>query len=94
MLQLFECYEAHFTILLPACFYLRASVCTKSNLIKLDATINPATADFIHRAIEVAQKERVTCLLIHLNTPGGLLQSTRIIVSDILESPVPVVVYV
>ena len=62
--------------------------------IKLEATINPATADFIHRALEVAQKERATCLLIHLNTPGGLLQSTRIIVSDILESPVPVVVYV
>ncbi|MBO9199728.1 MULTISPECIES: NfeD family protein [Niastella] len=62
--------------------------------IKLDATINPATADFIHRAIEVAQKDKATCLIIHLNTPGGLLQSTRVIVSDILESPVPVVVYV
>ena len=62
--------------------------------IKLEATINPATADFIHRAIEIAQKEQATCLLIHLNTPGGLLKSTRVIVSDILESPVPVVVYV
>src|SRR5688572_27743186 len=62
--------------------------------ITLDATINPATADFIHRAIEIAQKEQSTCLLIHLNTPGGLLKSTRVIVSDILESPVPVVVYV
>jgi membrane-bound serine protease (ClpP class) len=62
--------------------------------IKLEATINPATADFIHRAIEVAQKEQATCLLIHLNTPGGLLKSTRVIVSDILESPVPVIVYV
>lgn len=62
--------------------------------IKLDASINPATADFIHRAIDVAQNDHATCLLIHLNTPGGLLQSTRIIVSDILESPVPVVVYV
>jgi membrane-bound serine protease (ClpP class) len=62
--------------------------------IKLEATINPATADFIHRAIEVTQKERATCLLIRLNTPGGLLKSTRVIVSDILESPVPVVVYV
>jgi membrane-bound serine protease (ClpP class) len=62
--------------------------------IKLEATINPATADFIHRAIEVAEKERSTCLLIHLNTPGGLLKSTRVIVSDILESPVPVIVYV
>jgi membrane-bound serine protease (ClpP class) len=62
--------------------------------ITLDATINPATADFIHRAIEIAQKEQSTCLLIHLNTPGGLLKSTRVIVSDILESPIPVVVYV
>jgi membrane-bound serine protease (ClpP class) len=62
--------------------------------ITLDATINPATADFIHRAIEIAQKEQSTCLLIHLNTPGGLLKSTRVIVSDILESKVPVVVYV
>ena len=62
--------------------------------VTLDATINPATADFIHRAIEIAQKEQSTCLLIHLNTPGGLLKSTRVIVSDILESKVPVVVYV
>src|ERR1044072_4990772 len=62
--------------------------------IKLEASINPATADFIHRAIEVAQNDHASCLLIHLNTPGGLLQSTRAIVSDILESPVPVVVYV
>jgi membrane-bound serine protease (ClpP class) len=62
--------------------------------IKLEATINPATAGFIHRAIEITQKERATCLLIRLNTPGGLLKSTRVIVSDILESPVPVVVYV
>src|SRR5206468_8101311 len=62
--------------------------------IKIDATINPVATDFIHRSIEKAHNEKAECLLIHLNTPGGLLQSTRIIVSDILESPVPVVVYV
>jgi len=62
--------------------------------IKIDAAINPVAADFIHRSIEKAHKENAECLLIHLNTPGGLLQSTRIIVSDILESPVPVIVYV
>lgn len=60
----------------------------------LDATINPATADFIHRGIEKAKTDKATCLLIHLNTPGGLLKSTRVIVSDILESDVPVIVYV
>src|SRR4051812_5706205 len=62
--------------------------------IKIDATINPVAADFIHRSILKAHDDKAECLLIHLNTPGGLLQSTRIIVSDILQSPVPVVVYV
>lgn len=66
----------------------------KAVSIKIDATINPVAADFIHNAIVKAANEKAQCLIIHLNTPGGLLQSTRIIVSDILESPVPVVVYV
>ena len=62
--------------------------------ITVDATINPATAEFIHRAIAKAIKEKAECLIIHLNTPGGLLKSTRNIVGDILESSVPVIVYV
>ena len=62
--------------------------------IHIDATINPATAEFIHRAIAKAKKVNAECLVIHLNTPGGLLKSTRIIVGDIIESPVPVVIYV
>lgn len=62
--------------------------------IHIDATINPATAAFIHSSIEKAKKEKAQCLVIHLNTPGGLLKSTRTIVGDIIESPVPVVVYV
>lgn len=62
--------------------------------IHVDATINPAVAAFIHNAIEKARKEKAQCLVIHLNTPGGLLKSTRTIVGDIIESPVPVVVYV
>lgn len=66
----------------------------KAVSIKIDATINPVAADFIHNAIVKTTNEKAQCLIIHLNTPGGLLQSTRIIVSDILESPVPVVVYV
>jgi membrane-bound serine protease (ClpP class) len=62
--------------------------------IHIDATINPAVASFIHSAIEKAKKEKAQCLIIHLNTPGGLLKSTRTIVGDIIESPVPVIVYV
>jgi membrane-bound serine protease (ClpP class) len=62
--------------------------------IKLDGTINPATAGFIHRSIEKATREKAECLVIQLNTPGGLLESTRNIVSDMLESPVPLVVFI
>ena len=62
--------------------------------MKVDGPINPVTADFIHNGIEKAKNIKAECLIIHLNTPGGLLKSTRIIVSDILESPVPVIVYV
>ncbi len=62
--------------------------------ININSSINPVTAAFIHDAIEKANREKATCLLIHLNTPGGLLVSTRVIVSDILGSPVPVIVYV
>ncbi len=63
-------------------------------LIKIDGAINPVSASFIHDGIEKAYKEKAVCLFIQLNTPGGLLQSTRAIVSDILMSPVPIVVYV
>jgi membrane-bound serine protease (ClpP class) len=62
--------------------------------IKIDGSINPASAAFIKSAISKAADERAECLIIHLNTPGGLLKSTRVIVSNILESSIPVVVYV
>ncbi len=62
--------------------------------IKINGTINPASADFIHNSIEKASNEKAECIIIHLNTPGGLLKSTRVIVGDILESSVPVIVYV
>ena len=62
--------------------------------IQIDGTINPASADFIHNAIERAGEAKAECLVIRLNTPGGLLTSTRNIVSDLLVSPVPVIVYV
>jgi membrane-bound serine protease (ClpP class) len=62
--------------------------------VKIEGAINPVEAAFIHRAIEKAGAEKSSALIIHLNTPGGLLKSTRTIVGDILESPVPVIVFV
>ena len=71
-----------------------AGASPKVHVITLDATINPATADYIHESIRAAQEANAQCLVIRLNTPGGLLKSTRVIVTDLLASPIPVVVYV
>jgi membrane-bound serine protease (ClpP class) len=62
--------------------------------IKVNGSINPASAEYISKAIQKAEAENAECLLIHLNTPGGLLNSTRDIVSDFFKSKIPIVVYV
>jgi membrane-bound serine protease (ClpP class) len=66
------------------------TVCT----IKIDGAIGPATASYISRAIDDASSQGAQCLVIQLDTPGGLLDSTKTIVQKFLASPVPVVVYV
>ena len=62
--------------------------------ITVNDGINPSTAEYIQQGIEKAEKDNAQCLIINLNTPGGLLSSTREIVTNIMQSKVPVVVYV
>lgn len=62
--------------------------------IVIDGTINPATADFIHESIDRAHGDGAAALVIELDTPGGLLTSTKSIVKAILAAPLPVIVYV
>ena len=64
------------------------------SLIKIDGAIGPATASYISRSIDEARAENTQCLIIQLNTPGGLLDSTQTIVKSFLGSTEPVVVYV
>lgn len=63
-------------------------------IIEIKGAIGPATASYIDRAIRVAGKEKYQCLIIQLDTPGGLLESTKDIVQAFYRSEVPVVVYV
>ncbi|HSC35106.1 MAG TPA: hypothetical protein VLG45_07515, partial [Thermodesulfobacteriota bacterium] len=63
-------------------------------LIEINGMINPATLDYIRTGIEESESRSAEALIILLDTPGGLLNSTKEIVKLLLNSPVPVVVYV
>jgi membrane-bound serine protease (ClpP class) len=67
---------------------------TQVGLIKIDGAIGPATATYIARAVDVAATQNDECLVIQLDTPGGLLESTKQIVQTFYASKVPTVVYV
>jgi membrane-bound serine protease (ClpP class) len=62
--------------------------------IVVNDSIHPITDEYIGRAIAEAERNKDQALLIEINTPGGLLESTRDIIEKILASPVPVIIYV
>jgi membrane-bound serine protease (ClpP class) len=64
------------------------------HFIAIDGGINPAVDDFIRESISRARAAEAKALIIQLDTPGGLLTSTRSIVKEILGAPIPVMVYV
>lgn len=72
------------------------SVVAQSEIIRLElsTSINPISRDIVVRTIREAQSVNAALIVIELNTPGGLDQSTRDIVAAILGSSVPIVVFV
>ena len=62
--------------------------------IDINDAIHPITDEYIGRAIAEAQARKDQALLIEINTPGGLLDSTRNIIEKVVASPVPVIIYV
>lgn len=62
--------------------------------LRLDDTIQPISDEYLTRGIKQAEVTQASAVLVELNTPGGLLDSTRDIVGKILASPVPVIVYI
>ena len=63
-------------------------------IIDINGPINPATDDFLGTSLTEAEAQNARLFIIQLNTPGGLLPSMKAMVEKILESPVPVLVYV
>jgi membrane-bound serine protease (ClpP class) len=78
-----------------AILFLLITSCTADVLkIVVDDAIQSVTAEYIGRALGLAATNHAQAVLIELNTPGGLVESTREIIDKIVASPVPVIVYV
>jgi len=63
-------------------------------VLHLDDTIQPVSQQYLERGIAEAARQGASALLVDLDTPGGMLTSTRAMVGKILSSPVPVIVFV
>ncbi len=77
-------------------FLINAAGAAKGDIyiVEVPDAISPGVAEFISSGIAKAEIEEAACVIIELDTPGGLAESMRIIIQDILGSKVPVVVYV
>ncbi len=64
------------------------------HVLTVNGSINPTTYDYLKHGIEYAKNKNAQAVIIEMNTPGGLLQATRDIVSVFLSSKIPIIVYV
>jgi membrane-bound serine protease (ClpP class) len=60
----------------------------------VDGAIGPASRDYIRRVIAYGEDAGAACVVIRMDTPGGLSSSMRDIIQDVLGSQIPIVVYV
>jgi membrane-bound serine protease (ClpP class) len=79
---------------LVAVLVLNSISCAEVLKIVVNDTIQPITEEYIARAIDEAQRRNDQAVLIEINTPGGLVESTRHIIEKITSSQVPVILYV
>jgi len=75
-------------------FGAAAAHAAQVGLIKIDGAIGPATANYISRALDEAANQNDECLVVEMNTPGGLATSMDDIVQEFYAAKIPVVVYV
>jgi len=71
-----------------------AQAAPRVNLATVNGSINPASADYLIAAIEKSEQDGAAALLIEMDTPGGLVSSTKDIIQAMLNAEVPIIVYV
>jgi membrane-bound serine protease (ClpP class) len=83
-------------LLLGLVFVLILNSASSAEILKIvvSDTIQPITEEYIARAIDEAARRNDQAILIEINTPGGLVESTRRIIEKITNSQVPVILYV
>ena len=64
------------------------------NVVTISGSINPASSDYLQHAIEQSEADGAIAVLIELDTPGGLLASTKDIIQAMLNARVPIIVFV
>src|SRR3984957_6594533 len=79
---------------LVAVYLVCAAASAEVLKVVVNDTIQPITAEYIARGIDEAHRRNDQAILIEINTPGGLVDSTPEIIEKITASPVPVIVYV
>lgn len=62
--------------------------------LDVDGTINPAVADYLVKGVEKAVQDGAQCVIITMDTPGGVLTTTKVIIKEMMNAKIPVVVYV
>ena len=64
------------------------------HVLSVADVINPVSAEYITESLKAAIQQGAQALIIQLDTPGGLDKSMRLIIKEMLNSPIPVIVYV
>lgn len=64
------------------------------HVLKINGSINPTTYDYLQHEINIAVQKNAQAVIIEMNTPGGLLEATRGIVTEFLNAEIPIIVFV
>jgi membrane-bound serine protease (ClpP class) len=90
--------KAGVALLMTLCCLLPATLSAEAPAVvvklTLHDTIQPITADYLERGLQEAARQHAQLVIVSMGTPGGLLESTRVMVQAIENSPVPVVIFI